>query len=236
MMAKALCAAAFMTAMPAMAQADCADLALVLAVDASGSIDAEEFSLQRQGYALAFADPTVRAALQSAGTVDVALVLWGDAEIAPQTFAWQRITTAGQTETLMANLMFAPRQVTGNTGIGRGVSAALDLLEAHCALRRIINVSGDGIESTSPRPRHNIPLVTARARADAMGVTINALAIANEQADLANWYEDHLITGPGAFVMTAASFDDFGAAIIRKLGREIAPPQLAMAMANNGDN
>ena len=226
---KAFLAIAAIAAAPFAARAGCADLALVLAVDSSGSIDAADFALQRQGYALAFADPGVQAALRAAGTVDIALVLWGDSEMSPQVFGWQRISDADDATQVAATLLYAPRYVTGNTGIGRGVSAALDLLEAPgtCAARKVINVSGDGVETLSPRARNSIPLAFARARAAEAGVTINALAITGDQPDLAQWYTDHLITGQGAFVIAVRDFNSFGAAIIRKLGREIAPPQLS---------
>jgi Protein of unknown function (DUF1194) len=213
----------------AVAQADCPDLALVLAVDGSGSIDARDYDLQQQGYVAAFTNPVVIDALKSAGVVDVALVLWGDSEMAPQVFPWRRIRDAGDAARFAASLRDLPRTVTGNTGIGRGVETALDLIAAHgdCTGRKVINVSGDGRESVSPRPRVVMPLSAARARADSMGVTINALAITQDQNDLASWYEGHLIAGPGAFVIEVAGYDGFGTAIIQKLGREIAPPQLA---------
>lgn len=218
---------------PMYAKADCADLALVLAVDSSGSIDAKDYALQRQGYALAFADPTVQAALQSAGVVDVALVLWGDSEMAPQVFPWQRIAGPHGADNVAAMLLYAPRHVTGNTGIGRGVWVALDLMEGsdQCAHRKVINVSGDGVETLSARPRQTVPLTAARTRATEMGVTINALAITRDEPDLAAWYQTHLITGPNAFVIAVQDFDGFATAIIRKLGREIAPPQLAALSA-----
>lgn len=231
MFLRSFLALAAFAATPLPAAAACADLALVLAVDASGSIGSAEYSLQRQGYARAFEDPGVRSALRSAGVVDVALVLWGDSEMAPQVFDWHRIAGAADLTGLTAELLYAPRMVTGNTGIGRGVMTALDLLEGHCAMRKVINVSGDGIETLAPRPRTTIPLVTARQRAAETGVTINALAIETDHENLAAWYTDHLITGAGSFVMTADDFDDFGAAIIRKLGREIAPPQLSAVAA-----
>jgi hypothetical protein len=226
--------AAALMASAEVALSDCADLALVLAIDASGSVDAGEYALQRAGYAMAFSDPSVLAAVRAAGRVDVAVVLWGDGEMAPQVFPWQRISGAGAAADLTATLIYAPRQVTGNTGIGLGVNTALDLLEGHCAARQVINVSGDGVESAAPRARSHIPLSLARDRAEEMGVTINALAITTDHPDLASWYEDHLITGTGSFVMTAGGFEDFGAAIIRKLGREIAPPQLAALAVNGG--
>ena len=88
--------------------AQCPDLALVLAVDSSGSIDAKEFDLQRAGYAAAFTDPQVLAALQSAGVVDVALVLWGDTEMPAQVFPWHRITTAADADLFAASVLSAP--------------------------------------------------------------------------------------------------------------------------------
>ncbi len=211
--------------------ASCPDLALVLAIDGSGSINDHDFGLQRQGYAAAFTDDRVQAALALAGVVDVAVVLWGDEQIAPQVLPWQRIDSAAAAARLADRIAALPRRVTGDTGIGSGLWKSLDLLEAgrSCAARRIINVSGDGRESVGPRPRHHVPLETARTRADEMGVTINGLAITLTDPDLDTWYSRWVITGPGAFVMTANSFDAFGEAIIHKLAREIAMPALAAA-------
>ncbi len=56
------------------------DLELVLAVDASGSVDQQEYALQIQGIAASFRDETVLAALRSGaqGRIAVALVTWAD--------------------------------------------------------------------------------------------------------------------------------------------------------------
>lgn len=211
------------------APARCADLALVLAIDASGSIDAAEFALQQRGYAAAFLSSRVQAALAATGVVDISAVVWGDTEMSPQVLPWQRLRTVADAVVLSHRIAGLQRQVTGNTGIGRGVWTAIDLLEApdRCAYRRLVNVSGDGTETLSPRPRHHVPLALARARADALGITINALAIQNDTPALAAWYQTRLIAGPGAFVITVAGFDSFAEAIIEKLAREIGPPAVA---------
>lgn len=211
--------------------AACPDLALVLAIDGSGSIDDQEFQLQQQGYAAAFADGRVQAALASAGVVDVAVVLWGGAEMEVQVVPWQRITGPSEAAAVALRIEALPRKVTGDTGIGSGLWAALDLLEssAACATRRIINVSGDGKESSGPRSRRHMPLAFARSRAEAMYVTINGLAITLAGTEVETWYRDKVTNGPGAFVIATESFEAFGDAIIRKLEKETALPTMAAA-------
>jgi Protein of unknown function (DUF1194) len=215
--------------LPGFARADCADLALVLAVDASGSIGAEEFALQQAGYVAAFRSGRVQRALAAAGQVDVAVVLWGDTEMAPQILGWQRVAGPADAELLAARIAGMVRRVTGDTGIGAALWTALDELDlpGQCAARALVNISGDGVESAGARPRRVVPLVTARARAGAMGVTVNALAITTDNPDLAGWYRDRVIIGPGAFVMQVAGFETFGEAIIEKLAREIRPQAVA---------
>lgn len=229
-----LVAAAFL-GLAKTAMARCADLALVLAIDASGSINAEEFSLQQQGYAEAFRSPRVQSALAAAGTVKVGIVLWGDTEMEPQVVPMTLISFASNAEALSDQIKALPRRVSGNTGIGSAVSIAIDLLESPngCASRRLINVSGDGPETISPRPKRHVPLTAARKRAKHLGITINALAIENDVADLGNWFSNRLIIGPGAFVMTVDGFETFGESIEAKLEREIRPQALSELQAVN---
>ena len=79
--------------------------------------------------------------------------------------------------------------------------------------------SGDGRET----PAREVVLLmpAARAMARARGVTVNGLAILNEDAGLANWYANNVISGPGSFVIPVADFEAFSEAIVRKLVREI---------------
>lgn len=217
------------------AQTRCADVALVLAIDGSGSVEPQEFRLQQLGYAAAFTSPRVLSALAAAGTVDIAVVIWGDPEFSPDILSMRRIKTPDDALSLSLDIASLPRRVTGNTGLGSGLSAAIDILEAdgQCAARRIINVSGDGIEKSSPRPRNVIPLPAARKRAKSLGIVINGLAIETELPDLADWYRKKVIVGPGAFVMRVAGFATFGDAIIEKMVREISPKHIADAPADD---
>src|SRR3954469_25224126 len=75
-----------LAAVPAHAQPAEVDALLVLAVDASGSIDADEFRLQREGYAEALTHPAVLAAIA------VAMVEWGAPSGATTVVDWMRVT------------------------------------------------------------------------------------------------------------------------------------------------
>src|SRR5713226_8150431 len=70
------------------------DVALVLAVDVSLSIDAEEFALQRAGYAAAFRDRRVVDAITggSAGALAVTYLQWSGAREQQQVIGWRLIT------------------------------------------------------------------------------------------------------------------------------------------------
>lgn len=216
---------------PAYGWAACPDVGLVLAIDNSGSIDANEFAIQQQGYAAAFRSQAVQNAMAAAGVVDVAVILWGDSEMRLQVLPWQRVGGAADAGELADRIAGLSRVATGSTGIGRGLSAAVDLFHqsGSCALRKIVNVSGDGYESHLPRALAFVPLAVARKRATDAGITVNALAITQDVASLGRWYHDRLITGPDTFVMEVRGFDSFAAAIQRKLAREVAPPMLAAA-------
>ncbi len=223
----ALWIAILLATIPVVANADCADLALVLAVDASSSIDDAEFALEMRGSAAAFRDPLVQMALESTGVTDVAAVIWGDARRSPQTLAWRRLSSRSDANALALALESTSRRTNGETGLGAGMGAALDLLVGRCAARLVIDVSGDGRESWTPRPLPGPSVTQARIRADAMGVTVNGLAIQDVEPALAEYYRLAVATGSGSFVIEVANFAAFPSAMKRKLLREIRPPLLA---------
>src|SRR5271163_3055501 len=65
------------------AQTRAVDLQLVLAVDASGSVDASRFELQKRGYAEAFANPRVIDAIGAGSlhAIAVAMIQWTGPEM-----------------------------------------------------------------------------------------------------------------------------------------------------------
>lgn len=169
-------------------------------------------------------------AIDGSGSIDVAVVLWGDTEIAVQILPWARLQDTASAEDFALDIERMNRRVQGNTGLGRALWQSLDLLAqpGQCGLRKIVNVFGDGHETVSPHPRGHVPLTEARKRAEAMHVIVNALAIETKAADLAEWYHEQLIVGAGAFVMWVEGFDSFAEAIAKKLIREVAPANLAL--------
>ena len=201
----------------------CADTALVLAIDGSGSIDVADYALQMQGYAAAFRSREVHFALRMAGVVDVAVVLWGDGDMSAQILPFERIVDAAGAERLALAIEGLTREVTGNTGLARGIEIALDLLgePGVCALRKIVDVSGDGRQKHMRLRHPTATLDDLRERADTLGVTINALAIETDDDGLAEYFEARVMVGETAFVIPIRSMRDFGDAIIEKLQREL---------------
>ena len=191
------------------------DLALLLAVDVSGSVDREEYRIQMGGLAAALRDGIVADALVSQ-QAHVALVQWTGASRQQQTIPWTPMLTSADV------LNFADR-VDGDERVWRNYSPALGEAVAvsraafaavpQCQ-RRVIDVSGDGVSNEGIAP------ATQRAGLNADGITLNALAIETDKTDLTAYFFENLITGPGAFVMTADGFADYPAQIKRKLQRE----------------
>lgn len=203
----------------------CFSTALVFAVDASGSIDDAEYVLQMAGLSQALRDPEVADAVHKAGGVALAAVIWSDTAAATSTVGWQSVRSQVDIERFARTIETLPRVGGGGTDLGQGVTDALDLLDdpALCAIRKVVDVSGDGSETLYPRRRNGISIFSARRRAEAAGVIINGLAIVDEETDLKQYYLDKLVVGHGSFVIVADSFDDFGSAMKAKLLREISP-------------
>ncbi len=209
------------------------DLELVLAMDASGSISNKEYLLQLEGTYAAFKDPAIQAAITSGptGKIAVTIMLWSDAAFEKVDSGWFLLDSAQSADAFAERIrnfqLNKDRQIGfggGGTGIGAGVEAALRLLRAnpYKGLRNVIDVSGDGIETEFWFTK-NMLIADAKKLADAEGVTVNGLPIITRDfPDLDTYYLEQVITGPGAFIEKAASFEDFSRAIRRKLLREIS--------------
>ncbi|WP_299968292.1 DUF1194 domain-containing protein [uncultured Roseobacter sp.] len=194
-------------------------LALVLAVDVSGSVDRREYDIQMQGLAEALRDGAVVDALV-AQQAQVTLIQWTGASRQRQTIPWRAMHSPADVAALADDVASGGR-VWRNyaTAIGEALIAAERALEevAFCT-RKVIDVSGDGISNEGVLPSDRHPALAAR------DITVNALAIETDDADLTGWFFENLIRGAGAFVMTARGFEDYPTQIKRKLRRETVQP------------
>ena len=209
---------------PATAQRN-VDLELIMAVDVSGSVDSEEYALQMGGIADAFRDPSIQSAIEVASPrgIAVSVVLWSSSEWQFVAVDWGHILDANDAHAFANAVDAAPREYGGNTAIG----SVIDFSIRHFAgngfegARRVIDVSGDGISNDGP------DTAPARDRAVARGITINGLVIVENNLPARRFYRERVIGGPGAFVMDARGFADFGRVFKRKLLREISGPGLS---------
>ena len=218
---KVLSAAALFYACPATAQQP-VDLELVLAVDISSSVSTDEYNLQMGGLADAFRDPKVAAAIRASGDlgVAVALIQWSENRLQFVSVDWALLHDRASAGAFADEIASAPRLVVngGGTAIGGALKFSTAQIEEneYYGLRSVIDISGDG---RTNQGWSDWPL---RDAAVARGITINGLAILNDQPYLDNYYRANVIGGPGAFVMTTMDFRSYAQAILAKLIREIA--------------
>lgn len=199
------------------------DLALVLAVDISNSINAEQYQLQMAGLMQAFEDKAVQDAILSGthGAILVTLVAWSDKpRIA---IPWTPISSELEAVTFGARIRDLPRIAGNFTCMADAMRFIRDRvlpLRPIVAERQVIDVSGDGRENCNPAE----PVEGVRDALVAERVTINGLPILEgaEADQLEHWYEDHVVGGPFAFVLPAQGYNDFARAIRRKFLVEIS--------------
>lgn len=201
-------------------------LELVLAIDVSSSVNEEEYALQMKGFAEAFRHPAVVAVIESLGSkgMVVTLIQWSGADTYVQAIDWTRINGRASAEAFAGQVENAPRLIEGGaTAIGDAMLFARALIElnGYNGTRRTVDVSGDGIANQGKQP------AVARALLNAENITVNGLAILNEEPRLGAYYKAGVVGGPNAFLVTATDFEDFARAIRIKLITEIDGPLIS---------
>ena len=213
--------------------AEAVDLALLLAVDVSRSIDDQEFKLQREGYAAALTDPRVLKAIQSGPlrAIAITFVEWSNESEQKVVVDWTVLKDGETGASIAQEILSAPRAFSGRTSISAAIDFAMRgfARSGFEAGRRIIDVSGDGTNNAGRA------VTEARDEAVAAGVTINALAIINEHPEgvyaqyhvrppegLPEYFRQNVIGGPGSFLLQVQGFSSFADAITKKLVSEIA--------------
>jgi hypothetical protein len=220
-----------LSALPARA-AEPVDLVLALVTDVSRSINDSEFELEKKGYATAFTDPDVIAAIHGGpvGAIAVTYIEFAASDEVRTVLDWTLIRDAAGAQAFAARLLDAPRSFYGRTAIGAGMEQAMRAMSdgKFEAQRRVIDVCGDGTNNNGR------DVAAVRDQAVEAGITVNGLAIINDHpvswtfahvqppGGLDNYYRENVTGGPGSFVLVVHDFASFGAAMKRKLINEIA--------------
>lgn len=203
------------------------DVALVLAVDMSGSMDIEEAQIQRLGYVEALRHPEFIDAVTGGltGRITISYFEWAGSVNQTSVVDWQLIEDADDAAAFADQLASRPVFTRRGTSISNAISFASKLITAspYQGMRRVIDVSGDGPNNLGP------PVDPARNAAVASGIVINGLAIlirpSGGAGSLDRYYADCVIGGPGSFVLPVHQSEDFAVAIRQKLVMEVSQRQ-----------
>jgi hypothetical protein len=209
------------------------DLALVLAVDVSNSMDPDEQELQRQGFVEAFRSPLVHDAIRNGmlGRVAVTYMEWAGSWVQHVVVPWTEIEAAEDALGFADQLARAAIRRGPRTSISGAIDFSVGLLAQRQgeAMRQVIDISGDGANNQGR------PVTKARDEAVAKGVTINGLPLLLKRPT--NWwdvenldehYRDCVIGGHGAFMIPVREQAHFAEAIRMKIIREIAGRELVL--------
>lgn len=222
-----LLAALPLAALPARAaEAEAVDVALVLAVDISLSMDESEQRAQRDGYVAALEHPAVLDAIARGrrGRIAVTYLEWGGPSRQRIVAPWTVIAGPDDARAFADIVALSGLQTSRGTSITAALDFARGLLDhAPPADRRVIDVSGDGPNNMGGG------VEAARDRALAQGIEINGLPLMLRAPDLLFsipeldiYYEECVIGGPSAFMIPVLDVRGFAAAIRQKLVLEIA--------------
>lgn len=228
----------FVLAIPKVATAEACRLALVLALDVSGSVNEAEYEQQLDGLAFALSSADVRNAILSGGaTVKISVFEWSSQNHQFLVLPWLALDSHAAIDQAVARIRAYRKQRAGlKTAMSTAMLFAADLLrqQRHC-WKHTIDVSGDG--------KNNIgPPLDAVYRMPAFGdVTINALVVGDPASprkaapdqtrrknDLRLYFEQTVIRGRGAFAMVAHGYADYARAMEKKLLREVSAPVIGV--------
>jgi hypothetical protein len=197
---------------------------LLLLVDVSGSIDADEYARQKTGYVDAFNSPAIQSVISGLpGGIAAAYVEWSGASEQNLAVDWMPLTDATSAEAFATAINGVIRSFGGLTAPGSAINFGASLFNDNgFEGAMVIDISGDGAENDNDGTINTNTLAASTA-AHALGITINGLPILGSEANLDTWYQNNIATPGGGQIFPASSFDDFGSAVHDKIFREIQP-------------
>ena len=228
---------------PAATAKPATDVNLITAIDVSDSITRHEEWLQYQGLAEALLEPDFLH-LVAAGyhrRVAVLVVAWSSDGALRPVVPWTVIASPEDARRVAAALRRAPRidrthygdetdgldpAVTVGPGGSTDVALAIDgslgeALSAPFAARRsVINILSNGVDNSGAAPE------LARDRAVALGATVNAVVF-GWRREVPAYFEERVIGGPGAFMMTVRAPGEMIESLSRKFWRDMIAARAA---------
>lgn len=189
-------------------------IALVLAIDVSGSVSQDNFFLQRDATARALVNPAILRTIEPERPIALSVVTWGDAP--HLSVDWGLVASPEDMEAFADRVRRMSRSGTGATNMSRALSFAVRHLDSvPCEPeRRVIDVSGDGRASDEDP-------VDIRDSAERDGIQINGLPIVTDEPEVADYYRRRVVTSDG-FVVESNDWEGYYRAVRRKLILEIA--------------
>jgi Protein of unknown function (DUF1194) len=212
------------------------DLELVLAVDASGSVSLELSRDQRQGFAAAFRDPDLQRALLSGplGTVAVVYFEWAGSANQRLVVPWTLLSTTREIAAFADLLVDVELHASGGgTSISGAMQFSRYLLASnnYDGLREVVDIAANG------KNTEGTPVGDSLQALRASGAVVNVLILPartfveegpyvrlfrTDDEPLDAYFRNHVIGGPGSFVMAVDSETGFADAILKKLVLEVA--------------
>lgn len=189
------------------------EMALILAMDVSGSVSDHHYELQRDATADAI---TERIQANHVAPMAIQVIMW---ETVPHVvIPWSVLRTQSQVNNLAYTLRSIPRPGLGGTNMTTMMRTALDEFDTvPCEPERlVIDVSGDGASDEAD-------MAEQRDRAQLMHVQVNGLPIvtSDQPVDVVSYYREQVATWDG-FVIPANTWHDYSRAIRGKLMLEIS--------------
>ncbi len=204
------------------------DLALVIAVDISYSMDVEEQRLQKQGYVEALNSPEVIKAIQQGmiGKIAITYFEWANSFDQRMVVPWTIIDGPASAKAVTDIIEATPIRRAQRTSVSGAINFGHKLMTEipFRPLRKVIDVSGDGPNNSGD------PVLVARDRALQAGIVINGLPILLKRGnagwgDISNldlYFQDCVVGGPGSFMIPITTREQFVSATRAKIIREVA--------------
>ena len=214
-----------LSCLPLAAQAQAAkpvDIAIVVSLDRSESIDAEEARAQIDGLVFTLRHSRFRdtVAVGWYGSIALTVINWSSFGRYEVILPWTRIVGRADAATAAAvlELDYARERIArhgSQTDLAFAIEVGMKQIDAlpWPATKSVINVVADGISNIGRLAMVDRNIAVAR------GITVNGLIMARGSAIevISRYFKREVIGGPAAFIQVSDGNDDFANAMLRKI-------------------